>query len=60
MTLDQFASFTGGARRADDLQALAAEEQLESFPQGLVILDEYERKGNERAPTLRKLRALRE
>ena len=47
VTFDQFASFTGGARRADDLEALAAEQQLESLPQGLMILDEYERKRHE-------------
>ena len=47
MTFDQLAALARGARRADDLEALAAEQQLEPFPQGLVILDEYERKGHE-------------
>jgi hypothetical protein len=42
MTFDQLTPFTGGARRADDIEALAAEQQLEPFPQGLVILDENE------------------
>ena len=56
MALDQLAAFAGGARGADDLEALAAEQQLESFAQGLVIFDEYERKGQRMAaPTLRKL-----
>ena len=40
--LDQLPALAGGARRADDLASLAAEQQLETFAEGLVVFDEDE------------------
>ena len=42
--LDQLAALARGPGRADDLEALAAEQQLEPFAEGLVIFDENEAK----------------
>jgi hypothetical protein len=42
MTFDQRAPLARGPRRAHDLETLAAEQQLEPFPEGLVILYENE------------------
>jgi hypothetical protein len=48
MTFHELAALAGGARRAHDLEAFAAEQELEPFAQGLVILDENERKRHRR------------
>ena len=40
--LDQLAALARGARRAHDLEALAAEQQFETLAEGLVIFDEHE------------------
>ena len=44
-SLDQLAALGRGARRADDLAALAAEQQLEPLAEGLMIFDEDEARG---------------
>ena len=40
--LDQLAALAGGARRAHDFAAFAAQQQFETLSQGLVIFDEDE------------------
>ena len=56
--LDQLAAVARRARRADHLEPLAAEQQLQSLAKGLVIFDENERERHETRPTSRKLRAV--
>ncbi len=40
--LDQLAALGRGARCTEHLDAVAAEQQLEPFTEGLVVFDEYE------------------
>ena len=40
--LDELAALGRGARGAQHLDAVAAEQQLEPFAEGLVVFDEYE------------------
>ena len=40
--LDELAALLRRARRADDRQTLAIEQELQALPEGLVVLNQYE------------------